>query len=83
MKHIIAIATICLLSLTSACNKTRQCETDNPICTERPPTDELCQAYFVRWFYNASTNSCEEIGYSGCSVRGFASEADCEACVCD
>jgi len=49
-------------------------------CTDRVPTGELCLAYFQRWFYNKDRNQCEQIGYSGCSQKGFATQADCEKC---
>ncbi len=51
-------------------------------CAETPPTNEMCTAYFTRWFYNAQTQTCTQIGYSGCSQRGFATEQECEACKC-
>jgi hypothetical protein len=51
-------------------------------CSETPPTNELCQAQFNRWFYNASTNTCSQISYTGCSLKGFATQAECEACGC-
>lgn len=51
-------------------------------CTDSPPTTELCQAYFQRWFFDASTNQCQQIGYSGCGQYGFATQAECEACRC-
>lgn len=58
-------------------------EISDPVCMETPPTDELCEAYFVRWFYNSETNTCSEIGYSGCSQKGFATKGACEACDCE
>lgn len=61
----------------------KECEINDPVCMETPPTGELCEAYFVRWFYSAETNSCSEIGYSGCSQKGFATKAGCEACDCE
>ncbi len=61
----------------------KECEISDPICMETPPTDELCEAYFTRWFYNAETNTCSEIGFSGCNQKGFATKAACEACDCE
>ena len=67
------------LGLTS-CDK--DCETTIAACTERPPTDELCQASFTRWFYNEGKNKCEEIKYSGCTLKGFETVQECEQCKC-
>ncbi|MEN8249563.1 MAG: BPTI/Kunitz domain-containing protein [Bacteroidota bacterium] len=55
-------------------------ELKNMTCYDTPPTDEMCTAYFERWFYNESTNSCEKIGYSGCSQYGFETQEECEKC---
>lgn len=64
-------------------NCSEECETTIATCKEKPPTNELCLAYFERWFYNADQNECEPIGYSGCSQWGFETEAECEACRCN
>jgi hypothetical protein len=64
-----------------ACQK--NCDNALATCSERPPNNEACAAYFERWFYNAGTNQCELIGYSGCGAYGFATEAECQACLCD
>lgn len=53
---------------------------NNPSCEDAVPTDELCEAYFERWFYDTETQSCVEIGYSGCNEYGFATQAECEEC---
>lgn len=53
-----------------------------PTCAEKAPTDELCQAYFQRWFFDASSQKCQQIGYSGCGEYGFATQAECEQCDC-
>jgi len=71
-----------------ACKQTASCEEDleDLICQEQPPNPTsstvTCTAYFVRWFYNPTTNTCEEVGYSGCSATGFATQAECQECVC-
>ena len=60
------------------------CEMSNdPVCLETPPTDELCLAAFERWFYVEATSQCELIGYSGCSQKGFATEEACTSCGCN
>lgn len=65
----------------TACNK--NCDNKPASCSERPPNNEACAAYFERWFYNAGTNQCELLAYSGCGAYGFATEAECQACLCD
>jgi hypothetical protein len=80
MKKILFYAAIAL-SLASCdkdCNNSEQAK-----CLETPPTDEACLAYFQTWFYNKNTNSCEQIGYSGCSPKGFPTKEECEACKCN
>lgn len=69
-----------MLVITS-CSK--DCEPKNTTCNETPPTDELCQAAFQRWFYNKDENKCEQIGYSGCSQKGFATLVECQECECN
>ena len=49
-------------------------------CNDTPPVGEFCLAYFERWFYNKNTKKCDKIGYSGCSQRGFTTQAECENC---
>lgn len=63
-----------------ACSK--DCGTPQGACADVVPTGELCLAAFNRWFYNAANNRCEQISYSGCNQKGFASQAECEACKC-
>ena len=64
----------------SSCKK--DCTPTNSVCTETPPKNELCLAFFKRWFYNKDKNKCEEISYSGCNQKGFATEKECEECKC-
>ncbi|MGK7390259.1 MAG: BPTI/Kunitz-type proteinase inhibitor domain-containing protein [Candidatus Cyclobacteriaceae bacterium M2_1C_046] len=53
------------------------------ICNETPPTDEICTAYFTMWFYDKTTSACNQIGYSGCSKKGFETKKECESCKCN
>ncbi|WP_299991405.1 BPTI/Kunitz domain-containing protein [uncultured Pontibacter sp.] len=75
----ITILFAAVLGLAS-CEK--ECETSIAACTEKPPTDELCLAAFNRWFYNEDKNKCEEIRYSGCTLKGFETKQECEQCKC-
>ena len=75
--------TVILFALTvglTSCSK--DCEPNLATCNETPPTNELCQAAFNRWFFNKEKNKCEQIGYSGCSQKGFATQQECEECKC-
>jgi hypothetical protein len=68
--------------MLTACSKA--CQNNEPApCSETVPQNEACQAYFQRWFYNKSKNSCELEAYSGCTQAGFASKEECEACLCN
>lgn len=80
MKFTLTVIFVAIVGLM-ACKK--DCNCQPAACSEVPPTDEACQAYFQRWFYDAASNSCTQIGYSGCSQKGFATQAECEACKCD
>jgi hypothetical protein len=78
MKNVILL--LCgVVVLSASCKRT--CTVKEDTCSDRPPTDELCEAYFERWFYNSRTDKCELIGYSGCSQKGFATKRACESCV--
>ena len=83
MKSNIIVILIGLFISLSLSNCKKECEPKATTCSEAPPTNELCLAYFSRWFYNSNTNKCELIGYSGCSQKGFETEQECEACLCN
>jgi hypothetical protein len=70
-------------SLFGLTNCNPDCEIKIDTCKESPPSDEGCAAAFTRWFYSAENNKCEQIGYSGCSMKGFDSKQACEACRCN
>lgn len=71
-----------LLIFSLSCEKNKDCGNNDAACTETPPTDEICTASFLRWFYNEESNSCEQIGYSGCEAYGFETKDECEDCLC-
>ncbi len=79
MKKSIFVVLLTVIGIV-ACRK--ECGPKSEVCRETPPTDELCAAYFATWFYNAEKNSCEQIGYSGCSAKGFVTLEECETCKC-
>jgi hypothetical protein len=86
MKNILILSSLILLSFSS-CQKrncpSKNCNTTVAACEDLPPTDELCQAAFNRWFYNSHTGQCTQIGYSGCAAKGFETKQDCEDCGCN
>lgn len=59
------------------------CPEPQGVCAVKVPQNEQCMAYFQRWFFNPATNSCTQIGYSGCSTKGFETKQACEACKCN
>lgn len=71
-----------LFLVISSCSDDCSTFLPEPTCAEKAPTDELCQAYFQRWFFDASSQQCQQIGYSGCGEYGFATQAECEGCKC-
>ena len=82
----IKVILICFLGfvfINCAKNATKDCVSTQPACSEKAPTNELCEAAFNRWFYNKASNECEQIGYSGCSAKGFETEIECESCQCN
>lgn len=76
------IVLISLMGIFLSCDKNCKITSTDTRCKESVPTSEMCQAYFQRWFFNAATNECELKSYSGCSQKGFETQAACEACGC-
>ena len=76
------IVTIALAIVAFSCDKTCKTASTDARCKETVPTNEMCQAYFQRWFFNAAKNECELKAYSGCSEKGFATPGECETCGC-
>jgi hypothetical protein len=73
--------TLLLIVVTiSSCNKS--CDEVPTACSEVPPPNELCQAYFERWFYTGKGKKCEKKSYSGCASYGFDTKDACEECSC-
>lgn len=79
MKKLVIIA---LAIVAFSCDKNCKTASTDARCKETVPTNEMCQAYFQRWFFNAATNECELKAYSGCSEKGFATRGECETCGC-
>lgn len=67
-------------ALMVSCHK--ECDKPSGPCGDVPPAQDgiICQAFFERWFYNAQTGTCEQIGYSGCEAVGFETQAECQSC---
>lgn len=78
---------ICLFSalalgtlLITSCGK--NCDDNNPSCSDIVPTNEPCFMLCTSWFYDSETNGCVETSYGCCNPVGFATQAECEECVC-
>lgn len=82
MKNKFLIPLILFFFTIGLSNCSKDCEQKIVTCSETPPKNEVCQAAFNRWFYNKENNKCEQIGYSGCSQKGFATEKECQECKC-
>jgi len=86
MKMIFKMLKATWVTVLSSCffvSCTKDCkQATNSLCNISAPTDGVCQAYFESWFYNKSMNTCEKVGYSGCSAKGFETKKDCEQCKC-
>ncbi|MDH5603752.1 MAG: BPTI/Kunitz-type proteinase inhibitor domain-containing protein [Cyclobacteriaceae bacterium] len=77
------VLTISLFITLFAVSCTKDCpESEMAMCLETAPENELCMAYFERWFFQKKSNTCEMIAYSGCSEKGFDTREACEACTC-
>jgi len=77
------LAIIILSLIYFSCNKDCDESNSDPKCNEEPPTTEQCQANYIRWFFDTSSNKCKEVEYTGCNIYGFDSEENCEQCKCD
>ena len=84
MKQLIFLSAFLLFTAFSCEKEEAPCvAAEVAACQDVVPTEEMCDAYFVRWFYKPDTKSCERAEYSGCNEKGFASQAECEACKCN
>ena len=81
MKKEFLVSIILLVVTLGLTNCSNECEPVIATCYDTVP-EEDCLATFNRWFYNKEKNKCEQIGYSGCSSKGFATQQECEACKC-
>ncbi|OJV54859.1 MAG: hypothetical protein BGO31_16060 [Bacteroidetes bacterium 43-16] len=82
MKCYLGLAAIVIALGFGSCAKLSDCQAVDAKCLQKPPVNEACQAAFSRWFYDAESNQCTLVPYTGCSDVGFKSEAECNACAC-
>lgn len=63
------------------------CTKEKPVlpaaCTETVPAGEPCEAFFTRCFFDQTAHKCLQKHYSGCSLKGFGREQECEVCICN
>lgn len=75
------------MSILISCNDIEdekfECDNTNLGCSQVPPTNEICLAFFQKWFYDNQSKTCNMVSYSGCSDLGFKTKVECEACNCD
>ncbi len=82
MKQSLLLKSVLLVCTSLVINCSRDCGPVPAACSDVQPTMELCAANFTRWFYDEASNKCEQITYTGCSQKGFATVQECEACKC-
>ena len=83
MKNIVLKLSFLIAFSTVITSCTKNCKSQIATCDEVPPTNELCEAYFKRWFYYKNSKDCIQIDYSGCSEKGFETKEECDKCKCD
>lgn len=76
------IPVVLLFAAAGVIGCSKDCGPNFATCSEVPQTGEDCSAYFERWFYNKQKLSCELVGHSGCSPKGFETEEECKECMC-
>ena len=81
MKTKIIIPTILIVLTLGLSNCSKDCEPTIATCNDKVPNED-CLAQFNRWFLDKTKNKCEQISYSGCSQKGFATQQECEECKC-
>jgi hypothetical protein len=79
---VILFTTMLFLILVGASQCSTSCTPTIAACNDVVPSNELCAAYFSRWFYNKNKGVCELKNYSGCSQKGFATQQECNLCKC-
>jgi len=79
-KRFLLILTVFVFTLgPTSCSE--DCVTTIATCNENIPNED-CLTQFNRWFFDKAKNNCEQISYSGCSQKGFATQQECEECKC-
>lgn len=83
MRMFLLMSVGALLLSSAACRRDHDfhhsCHSSQPACMDTVP-NEACQAVFQRWFFDQNTQTCRQVTYSGCSARGFATQAECVEC---
>jgi hypothetical protein len=72
-----------ILLVSPMLNSCNPCPDPVGACADTVPTNEVCLAFFTSWFYYEDSNSCKLASYSGCSAKGFATEQECQECLCN
>ena len=81
-KKIILLSACLFFIIVGATQCKQSCTPTITACSDVVPTNEMCAAFFSRWFYNKNNGVCELKNYSGCSQKGFATQQECNLCKC-
>ena len=79
-KTLTLLLALLFVGLLTGCSKTN-CKLDDRCDLSAEPG--LCQAAFVKYFYNPSTGQCEAFTWGGCGEYPFDDLQECEShCGC-
>lgn len=78
MRYLIS-ALLTLSLLLSGCGKTCPVQSD----CELEPDSGLCQAAFIRYYYDKTEKKCKEFLWGGCGTFPFETLEECEVCECN
>ncbi len=80
MKKLVIIVSLVSLSFNYGCKGS--CVNEEIAACKDTVPEEACLVAFTNWFYDAKSQSCQEISYSACSPKGFTTKVECDECKC-
>lgn len=81
MKKLLYLSSLLVIISLVSCSK--KCDSPKGKCAQTNNVEDACLAHYQSWFYNEKSNKCELLAYSGCNPKGFETEAECNACLCN